>query len=202
MENKTKYSRLPKNVCCKKCGKCWVAGSEGYEKNDCNGDEEHLIHIKNDPKSLQSSDEKFTKFDTDKTMYNLVSPSYLRQIAEVLTFGANKYSPDNWANVDDNGRYVAALFRHIQAWREGEKEDQETGLHHLAHAATNLMFLFELDKRGGVVTEVRRERTEEGTEIRMKVDEEAINVIRNGGIGTSGSEPAFPRIKSTEGSKR
>jgi hypothetical protein len=40
---------------------------------------------------------------------------------------------------------MAALLRHINAWRRGEKCDDESGLHHLAHALCNVAFLLELD---------------------------------------------------------
>jgi hypothetical protein len=63
----------------------------------------------------------------------------------VLEYGARKYAPDNWRKVDNpEARYLAAALRHINAWRRGEKRDQESGLSHLAHAATSLMFIMEL----------------------------------------------------------
>ena len=87
----------------------------------------------------------FTKHDAGKLRFELIPPSALKAIAEVLTFGANKYSDNNWQNVDDPGRYVGALYRHLEAWRAGEEMDPESGLPHLHHAITNLTFLIELD---------------------------------------------------------
>ena len=65
-----------------------------------------------------------------------------KDLAEVLTFGARKYKPNNWRNCNDTGRYLAAAIRHGRAIIEGESTDSESGLKHKAHLATNLMFLF------------------------------------------------------------
>ena len=91
--------------------------------------------------------EAFLKFDSGKLRYGLIPPSAMKSLAEVLTFGAKKYKPNNWQNVDSLDRYVDAMFRHIEAWREGEKMDKESGMPHLAHALTNLMFLNHLDDK-------------------------------------------------------
>jgi len=89
--------------------------------------------------------EAFMKFDGDKVRYDLVPPKPIEDLAKVLTFGARKYKPGNWRDCQDLGRYEAALLRHIQAYRMGEKLDPETQLPHLAHAMCNLVFLMELD---------------------------------------------------------
>lgn len=90
--------------------------------------------------------EQFMKFDTSKLRYDLIPTSTTKALAQVLTYGAKKYKPNNWQNVDDPDRYVAALYRHLEAWRDGEKADKESGLPHLAHALTNVAFLLHLDK--------------------------------------------------------
>jgi deoxycytidylate deaminase len=89
--------------------------------------------------------EEFIKFDGDKLRLDLVPASSTRALAEVLTFGARKYKPDNWRNCDDLSRYEAAMLRHIQDYREGEIHDQDSGMPHLWHAMTNMAFLIELD---------------------------------------------------------
>ncbi len=90
--------------------------------------------------------EPFKKFDGDKTRYDLVPPSAIKGMAEVLTFGARKYEPNNWRKCEDLGRYRAAAMRHFEAYRDGEFNDSETGLSHLSHAMTNLAFLIELEE--------------------------------------------------------
>lgn len=81
-----------------------------------------------------------TKHDYGKLRFDLLDPRSMEEFVKVLTFGAMKYSPDNWRLVEPE-RYTAALGRHINAWRRGEAKDNETGIHHLAHAMCNIMFL-------------------------------------------------------------
>jgi len=88
--------------------------------------------------------EEFMKFDADKLRYDLIPPSAMKALAEVLTYGAKKYKPNNWRN-GDKDRYIAALYRHLEAWRAGEQKDEESGMTHLSHALTNVAFLLELD---------------------------------------------------------
>lgn len=61
---------------------------------------------------------------------------------KILRSGEN-----NWRGVESS-RYVSALHRHLYAWMDGETHDSESGLHHLAHAGCNILFLltFALEK--------------------------------------------------------
>ena len=68
------------------------------------------------------------------------------EIAEVLTFGAEKYDANNWCRGARWGRYFAALCRRIFAWWGGEEKDPETGKSHLAHAGCCLLFLMEYQR--------------------------------------------------------
>ncbi|TQE93800.1 MAG: hypothetical protein FKY71_18000 [Spiribacter salinus] len=75
---------------------------------------------------------------------DLIPPRAEREMAEVLTFGARKYGDGNWQLVEHPEEwYVAAAMRHINAYRDGEENDPETGLHHLAHAMCCLAFVVE-----------------------------------------------------------
>lgn len=66
--------------------------------------------------------------------------SAILAVAEVATFGAEKYSRDGWKQVP-NGfqRYSAAQDRHRLARAMGEERDQESGKLHLAHEAWNAL---------------------------------------------------------------
>jgi len=84
------------------------------------------------------------KYDSDKTRWDLVQPLALQEYAQVMTYGAHKYEPDNWRKVPDaKKRYFSALLRHVWAWWLGEKIDHESGRHHLGHAMCCLTFLLE-----------------------------------------------------------
>ena len=82
------------------------------------------------------------KHDAGKPRYDLIPPGVLWDLARVLTYGAEKYAPGNWAKVPDaEARYYAALMRHLEAWRMGVVVDEESQLPHLAHALCCLTFL-------------------------------------------------------------
>lgn len=83
------------------------------------------------------------KADGGKPMPRLLHESMAGAVAsvvDVLSFGARKYSDDNWKNVEPK-RYTDALYRHLNAHHKGESNDAESGLPHLAHAACCVLFL-------------------------------------------------------------
>jgi hypothetical protein len=97
-------------------------------------------------KASQTATTGGRKFDGGKLQYGLLPPLALKATVEILTFGAEKYEPDNWKHVPDSKRrYFDAMQRHLWAWKEGEQNDSETGKNHLAHAMCCLMFLLEKD---------------------------------------------------------
>tara|TARA_R110002126_G_scaffold220018_1_gene365374 strand:- start:133 stop:597 length:465 start_codon:yes stop_codon:yes gene_type:complete len=92
--------------------------------------------------TLQASPTRGVKYDGDKPRWELLPFKAVREVVEVLTYGSNKYADDNWKIVPDaRKRYISASFRHLTAWAEGEKNDNETGKSHLAHAICCLLFL-------------------------------------------------------------
>lgn len=88
------------------------------------------------------------KHDTHKPRYDLIPPEALEAIAQVLTYGADKYEPRGWEKGARWGRYFAACMRHLWAWWRGEGDDPESGLPHLAHAACCVCFLLAYEMRG------------------------------------------------------
>ncbi len=90
--------------------------------------------------------EKFQKNDGDKPQISLVPVKAIEGMAEVFAYGAEKYGQDNWrlAEAKDLKRYVDALYRHINAMRNGELNDKESGLPHICHAMTNAAIVHSL----------------------------------------------------------
>jgi len=85
------------------------------------------------------------KHDQDKPRYDLLPATAIDELAKVLTFGAEKYAPNSWQNVEDGlERYRAALLRHTFAIQRGELYDEESGLLHSAHAMCCAAFIVEL----------------------------------------------------------
>lgn len=77
----------------------------------------------------------------------LLSEVALEGLAEVLTFGARKYGPDNWRKGMEWRRLIGAALRHLMAFSRGEDVDPESGLPHIDHLACCAMFLSEYQKR-------------------------------------------------------
>jgi len=101
---------------------------------------------KEEVKNSQCATTGGRKYDGGKLQYGLLPPLALKATVEILTFGAEKYEPDNWKHVPDSKRrYFDALQRHLWAWKEGEQIDPESDKNHLAHALCCLMFLYEHD---------------------------------------------------------
>jgi len=94
--------------------------------------------------ALERGDEK--KRDHGKPMWDLLPLPQVGHIVDVLTFGAQKYGPNQWQTVDNaTERYFAALMRHLVAWRSGRTFDKESSLRHLGHAGCCLLFLLWLE---------------------------------------------------------
>lgn len=83
------------------------------------------------------------KYDQDKPRMELLSQWVLEDVAKVMTYGANKYSENNWRNGFRWTRPIGACLRHVGAWLRGTNTDEESGLPHLAHAICCLMFTHE-----------------------------------------------------------
>lgn len=82
-----------------------------------------------------------TKYDGGKPRMDLLDTDALIGLAEVLTFGANKYAAHNWRQGIVNSRLTAALLRHLLAINKGELIDPESGLPHIDHVGCCWMFL-------------------------------------------------------------
>jgi len=79
-----------------------------------------------------------------KTPLGLIPPFAMAQTALAHKYGAEKYGPFNWR---DTGvcasTYVNAIMRHLNAWRDGEDLDPESGISHLAHVACSCNILLD-----------------------------------------------------------
>lgn len=110
---------------------------------------------------------KGLKYDKGKDRWDLLPWSEVKDVVKVMTFGAKKYGDNNWQQVERwKSRYFAAFMRHFTDWLEGERYDKESGFHHLAHAATCLIFMLWFDKRDFSFFEKNKE-TDYGRRFRM-----------------------------------
>lgn len=92
------------------------------------------------------------KLDAGKPRAALVLGDFARAltaVAEVGTFGANKYTERGWVAVPrGQARYADAMWRHLLADAAEGKTDSDSGLPHLAHAAWCMLALLEMRLRG------------------------------------------------------
>lgn len=84
------------------------------------------------------------KNDALKPRMSLVPQLAKIEVAKVMTYGAEKYSEYNWMDGFNWTILTDAAERHITAFNCGEDLDEESGLHHLAHAACCVMMLYEI----------------------------------------------------------
>ena len=86
---------------------------------------------------------KAVKADSGKPPMGLIDPVFKEEMARVLGFGENKYGEKNWLNGEglNWSRLIDAAERHLDAFKQGVENDDETNLSHLAHCACCLMML-------------------------------------------------------------
>ena len=103
--------------------------------------------VEADPNGL-SLNTPGAKADAGKTRHALMTSGFARAlnaVAEVTTYGAEKYSPNGWMHVvNGKERYADAMARHLNAADRGQLTDKDSGLLHLAHSAWNCLALLEL----------------------------------------------------------
>ena len=123
---------------------CFNDKCENYDYESDYGCSKHQFtdYIEMCPIRLNSG----KKYDNGKTRWDLIPWKQFKQVADVLTYGAKKYDDENWKSVDnEKRRYFSASMRHLTAWIDGEKIDEESGKSHLAHAICCILFLMFFD---------------------------------------------------------
>ena len=104
--------------------------------------------------------EKPLKYDQMKTKWHLLQWNALKQVADVATFGAEKYGERNWEKGDGLGyeRLFSACMRHltegylaIHTANHNRGIDNDSQKHHLAHAAWNILAILEEEMDGAEI---------------------------------------------------
>lgn len=94
------------------------------------------------------------KYDGEKPRMSLLPFGALELVARVMTYGARKYAPHNWKRLSNGKERAAnAMLRHFAAWQQGQRFDEESGLHHLAQVCCNALFLLAFDEQTDGVRE-------------------------------------------------
>lgn len=93
-----------------------------------------------------------TKYGQAKPSIGLIPGPALLHIADAFADGAQKYGPANW-RVDpvSTSTYFNAALRHLFAWYDGEGLAEDSGVHHLGHAAACLAILLDAEAQGTLI---------------------------------------------------
>ena len=79
-----------------------------------------------------------------KERIDLIPPSAILGMGEVLAYGKRKYPEDDWrVRLTEDDLYAKAM-RHLLKWKENRLD--ESGLSHLKHAMINIAFLIEKER--------------------------------------------------------
>ncbi|MFN4909401.1 MAG: dATP/dGTP diphosphohydrolase domain-containing protein [Bacteroidota bacterium] len=100
-----------------------------------------------------------------KAPLGLVPPYAMEQTSWVHKLGAEKYGPWNWRETGVcASTYVNAILRHLNAWRDGESLDPESGITHLAHIACSANILMDAEYCGKLQDDRNKRPTNNETE--------------------------------------
>lgn len=110
-------------------------------------DEENIKrYMRSEEEENQLGEKTAARFDSGKNRYDLLPPYPLDELAKVYTFGTVKYDADNYLKGMPWRKVIGPALRHLYKWLRGEKNDSESGIHHLAHCIWNLMSLMMYEK--------------------------------------------------------
>lgn len=94
------------------------------------------------------AEEKMVKFETGANRgtappvrYDLISPVFLRRLAETCHEGAIKYDAGNYLKGIPCSNLLNHAITHIEQWKSGDCSED-----HLAHAAWNLMAIMHFEE--------------------------------------------------------
>ena len=113
--------------------------------DDLSGD--RIIPLAEGAKLVREVADQTAKADAGKLQITLVPTRIIEDIAEVRMYGNKKYhDPNNWKQVEIE-RYRDALCRHLLAYlRDPKSVDEESGIPHYKHMATNMAFICEMER--------------------------------------------------------
>lgn len=87
------------------------------------------------------------RFNAGKNRLDLIPPEWPWALGDVTTKGSYKYEERNWERGMKWSIMIGCALRHIYKFAAGERYDPETGCHHLAMAAWNVLALMSYDLR-------------------------------------------------------
>ncbi len=87
-----------------------------------------------------------------KPPLHLIPPAAEILESVVMGLGAKKYGPFNWRTANVRATvYISAARRHLAQWLDGQDDDPESGVSHLAHARACLGILLDAQATGALI---------------------------------------------------
>jgi len=83
------------------------------------------------------------KDNTNKFKIGNVSLPALEQTSDAFEYGAGKYGRNNWRKPLKQMDILNAILRHVFKYINESDNDKESGIHHLAHASSNIHILLQ-----------------------------------------------------------
>lgn len=82
-------------------------------------------------------------------LISVIPTASLLHLGEVMKLGARKYGPFNWRETPVPAEtYMDAAMRHLLSWQDGEDEDPESGMSHLAHVMACCAIIIDAAENG------------------------------------------------------
>jgi hypothetical protein len=107
------------------------------------------------------SDNPKDAFGEQKPSTFHIPPVAILELGEAMRLGAEKYGSLNWRDTSVRASvYYNAIMRHLMQWREGEVEDAESGLGHLAHVMANCAILIDATANMCLIDDRKKDKNE------------------------------------------
>lgn len=87
--------------------------------------------------------EQSKRYNSGKVEFDDIPMLGIIEVAKAGVYGRKKYGKQNWRKSAPTSQYLNCAFRHLLKYMYGETHDQESGCHHLGHAAWNILALLE-----------------------------------------------------------
>ncbi|MGD9713101.1 MAG: dATP/dGTP diphosphohydrolase domain-containing protein [Thermomicrobiales bacterium] len=114
-----------------------------------------------------------------KPPLHLIPPAAEIAEAVVMGLGAAKYGAYNWRSAKVKATiYVAAAKRHLTQWLDGQDDDPESGVSHLAHARACLGIQLDAEATGKLIDD--RPPAGAAAELIERFTSERVPSIENG----------------------
>ena len=90
---------------------------------------------------MENKKDEAIRYNKGKPRLGLIPLEYMSDMANALEYGATKYNMTNWQKGQKVSSILDSCMRHLAKLQLGEAIDEESGVHHVGLAMTNLMFI-------------------------------------------------------------